>query len=108
MRTLNFAGDTKEYFNLIYEGLAATQTRGADTRILSKVFIKMEDIGTPKPNVPLFVLEQDGIIKLEEAEFELVKKLLDTVEWNGLGARKAGQVMVWLADIKEDSITLEK
>lgn len=109
MRIVDFSGNNKEKFNIMYEGLLATNTRGAETRLLSKVFIKLEEIGELKPNTPIYVLEEDGKkIVLEDAEYDLVLKLLDTVEWNGLGARKAGALMEWLSSIPVQPMKLEK
>jgi hypothetical protein len=99
MRVVDFSGDNREKYNIMYEGLLATNTHGGETRLLSKVLLKMEDIGVPKGNTFIYVLEKDGKIVLEDAEYDLVKKLLDTVEWNGVGAKKAGVLMEWLDKI---------
>jgi hypothetical protein len=105
MRVLKFEGPTREHYDILYEGLAATQTRGPDTRILGKVFIKLEDHGVLQEKVPYYKLQKDSAsIILEDAEYELVKKLLDTVEWNGVGAKKAGALMEWLNGLPSETI----
>jgi hypothetical protein len=109
MRVLNFRGKTKEYYNIIYEGLTATTTRGAETRLLGKIFIKLEECGELLENAPLYRINVDSAtIALEEAEFDLLKRLFDTVGWNGVGAKMAAEVMGWLEAIPQENLKVEK
>jgi hypothetical protein len=110
MRTLKFKDETQEFYNILYEGLASTQSKGAETRILGKVFIKLEEHGKVLDKVPLYRLEanEEATVILEDAEYDLVKRLLDTVEWSGLGARKAGRLMLWLDAIPAETLKVEK
>lgn len=103
MRVLNFP-DVKTY-EIMYEGLVSQGTKGAETRTLSKVLTKFEDVGVKKTDPQsgkeslLYTQADSTPIELEDAEYELVKKLLNEVEWSGIGARTAGQMLDWLESI---------
>jgi hypothetical protein len=88
-------------YEMLYEGLLTATTKGAETRTLSRILTKMEEVGTKKlregKETLLYTCATVPIIYLEESEFEFVKKKLDEVEWNGLGAKAAGQLLEWLA-----------
>ncbi len=103
MKTLKFKTDdvTAKYYDMLYEGLATCGTKGAETRTLGKVFIKLEDIGIQKEKSLLYNLKASAELKLEDAEHELVKRLIDSVEWSGLGARTAGPMLEWLDKVSE-------
>lgn len=99
MRVLSFnkEGQSGKYYEMLYEGLATCGTKGAETRVLGKVFNKLEREGTLKDKSLLYELTKDEtLIEVEDAEYELIKRLLDSVEWSGLGARTAGPMLEWL------------
>ena len=87
-------------YEVLYEGLVTSTTKGADTRTLSKVLTKMEEVGTKKQvngkESLLYTVATVPVIFLEDAELEFTKRKLNEVEWNGLGAREAGQLLEWL------------
>lgn len=116
MYTLNFdtTPESKERFDLIYEALAFSTRpmKGPDLRICAKLFDKLETLGNfteEKGGRRIFIYNNEGgDLKLENAEYNLLKETLDFVEWNAYGARKAAPVLEWLASLKEDGIKLEK
>ena len=87
-------------YEMLYEGLVTSTTKGADTRTLSKVLTKMEEVGTKKQvngkESLLYTAATVPVIFLEDAELEFTKRKLSEVEWNGLGAREAGKLLEWL------------
>lgn len=85
---------------MLYEGLLTTTTHGAETRTLSKILTKLEDVGIQKEDSLLYTLAEAGEVRLEDSEFDLLKHLIDKVEWNGKGARLAGAMLIWLDNIK--------
>lgn len=89
--------ETEKYYEMIYEGLATCGTKGAETRTIGKVFAKLEREGVQKEKSLLYVMKSDSAdIELEDAQYDLMKRLLDGVEWSGLGARTAGPMLEWL------------
>ena len=105
MRTLEFPNSRT--FELVYEGLAVSKASGAEARALGRIFTKLEAAGKQKPNELLYTGDAGCIVRLEENEFQLAKKLLDLVEFNGIGSRFAGAMLEWLDDIKIDSPTVQ-
>lgn len=85
---------------MLYEGLLTSKTHGVETRVLSKILTKIEDIGVQKEKSLLYTLAEAGEVKLEDSEFDLLKRLLDNVEWNGTGAKLAGAMLLWLDNVK--------
>lgn len=112
MKTLIFDNDAK--YELVYESLCTAQEgyKGAQTRVIAKVFDKMESIGILRPDSevafrlnPLLHNDDDigytaWTIELEDAEFDLLKKAFSSTPWTGLGAKKAAPVYDWLETIK--------
>ena len=97
MRILQF-NNIKRY-EFFYEGLLATPSKGAEARAISRILTKLEEIGVPKSEKSLlYTLAQDGIVKLEESQFELAKRKLNEVEWNGPAVREAGKLLEWLEE----------
>lgn len=102
MRVIEF--NDEKIFDLCYEGLITTSTSGIETRLLARVLTKLEEIGVSKGNQGLYTLAQAGSVLLEEAEYALVKKLINTVQWNGIGAKNAAKLL----DLIEDSLEEKK
>lgn len=103
MKVLDFS-DVKLY-EMFYEGLCVSGTKGAETVKLGKVLTKLEEVGAEKGDERgLYTLAQDATIELEDAEHELVKRLINEVQWNGKAAKLAGTLIEFL----EDAPTPEK
>lgn len=87
-------------YEMLYEGLLTSTTKGAETRTLSKVLTKLEEVGTKKvkdgKESLLYTVAELPAVFLEDAELDFVKKKLNEVEWSGLGAREAGKLLEWL------------
>lgn len=101
MRTLDFA-DKKEHYEMIYEGLTVSQTAGAESRALARIFTKLESVGVPKEdNGFLYQLGAgpNPPVTLEENEYALISRLLSEVKWGGIGAKKYGALMDWYESI---------
>lgn len=99
MRILTFPS-IKSY-EMCYEGLLTIGTKGAETRTLARVLTKLERIGTKKLSKDgvetlLYTCAEVPTIKLEESELDFVKKKINEIEWNGLGAKEAGILLEWL------------
>lgn len=98
MRVLIFPDITK--YEMLYEGLIGLPTKGSETRTLSRVLTKLEEVGTKKQvngkESLLYTVATVPIIRLEESEMEFVKKKMNEVEWNGIGAKQAGKLLDWL------------
>ena len=91
MRTIKF--DDPKSYELCYEGLVTTSTKGIETRLLAKVLTKLEKIGTPLGDKGLYTLAEWEALELEDAEYIFVKKSLNEVQWNGIGAKNAAKLL---------------
>jgi hypothetical protein len=99
MKVLVFPG-IKPY-EMLYEGLLTTSTKGAETRTLAKILTKLEKVGTRKLNAKgeeslLYTVAELPIIKFEDAELDFIKRRINEVEWSGPGAKDAGALLEWL------------
>ena len=102
MRTIEFA-DVKEY-ELAYEVVLVAHTAGAEARIHGKVLDKFEKIGTPLGTKGLYTLAGANSIALEDAEFEFVKKYVESTELIGSAIRTRNRFLDKLLETKPDPI----
>lgn len=71
-----------------------------ENRIISRVFDKFEKIGVPvrRNNQDVFDLSSDDVVHcvaLEDAEFDLVMKVLKGMRWTGAYSRRASVMFDW-------------
>ena len=100
MKKLEF-NDVEQY-ELLYEGLVSSATRGPETRVLGKVLDKLEQIGVKKATDGLLytLATSEQPVELEDAEFELAKRLLNSIEWRGTAAKRFAELMDWLDSVR--------
>lgn len=72
-----------------------------ENRTISRIFDKLEKIGNPtrRNNQDVFDLRADEVVcvvALEDSEFELVTKVLNSIKWTGSYARRASAMFEWL------------
>lgn len=98
MRELKFDESNKDSYDLIYEGLTASEKifRGGDLRVVAKIYTKLEELGEVEEKRPIYHFKRAGSVLLEEIEYTLLKDALEQVSWNALGARRAAPVLSWL------------
>lgn len=102
MRTLDFAPDNKQHFEIIYDGIIGS-ARGFDgkneARVIGRVLDKLEGIGetTQRGGMTTYRLrESGGTVELEDAEFELMYDAISHVKWSARFARQVAQTFEWL------------
>lgn len=101
MKTLNF-DDVKRY-EILYEALLTCSTKGAETRALYKILVKLEKLGAPKDNSSLlYTLVESGNVELEDSEYELVHALINNVQWHGVATKVAGEMLEWYDNVNGD------
>lgn len=91
-------------YEMVYDSL--TNAPGGyegpnENRTISRVFDKLERIGTParRNNQDVFDLRQDDVVRLvalEDAEFELTYKVLKSIHWTGSYSRRAVELYDWM------------
>lgn len=106
MRELIFNESNKDAYDLIYEGITASERtfRGGDLRVVSKVFTKLEELGKIEDTRPIYHFETAGTVLLEEVEYVLLKDALEQVSWNALGAKRAAPILAWLEGLPDVGI----
>lgn len=116
MRTLHIT--ESEQFSLLYESIVLKQGgyNMQQGRIAAKILDKLEDVGIVDNDNS--VKGQDGQIaimiyksrslpidvKLEDAEYDLVKQSLDAMPWSGRAVRKAVRVVDWFTAVPADEV----
>lgn len=111
MRIYDFKSVTD--YEMLYEGIMTTTTKGPDTRAVSRVLKELEKIGHRKMvkdktgvmvESLLYTISECKPIEIQDSDHEVIKRLIGAVEWNGTGARVAGDMLTWFEDIptKED------
>lgn len=103
MRELKFDESNKDSYDLIYEGLTATERtfRGGDLRVVAKVYTKLEILGEVEEKRPIYHFKEAGSVLLEEIEYTILKESLEQVAWNALGAKRAAPVLEWLEGLPD-------
>jgi hypothetical protein len=94
----------KEIYEMLYDSLINSPggyEGPKENRIVSRVFDKLEKIGTPerRNNQDSFALSDDDVVHLvalEDSEYELVEKVIKSIRWTGQFARKATQLYDFL------------
>lgn len=97
MRVLDWSNAT--FFEFFYEALVISPTKGDNTRKLGKILAKLESVGTikeTKGTVDLYTLAYAATVELEDSEYELAKQLINSAEWNGKVAIRAGQMLEFI------------
>lgn len=103
MRELKFDESNKDAYDLIYEGITASEKtfKSGDLRTIAKVYTKLEELGKVEEKRPIFHFEKAGSVLLEEVEYILLKDALEQVSWNALGARRAAPILEWLESLPD-------
>lgn len=105
MKVLSFDSSNEEMFKVMYEGLCLSQKdfNPRETRTIVRLFDKLDAVSEPTGEGLFrkisFVIGPTVSIELETEEFELLKAANECVRWNGLGARRAGQMLNWMDSI---------
>lgn len=105
--------EPKETFEMVYDSLINSPggyEGPKENRIVSKVFDKLEKIGTPvrRNNQDVYDLRSDDLVHLvalEDAEYELVTKVLKSIRWTGTYSRRAVELFDWLDEAPRDQRT---
>lgn len=99
MRVFDFP--SVEVYEIFFEGLLATTLKGPELRVLNKVVTKMEEIGTPKiiggvPHTTLYTLAENKPIEIEDAQYDLVKRVMNEIAWNTRNIKLVDRLLEFL------------
>lgn len=97
MKTITFQLKDAAHYSLIYEALLASEgIKATEARLFNRIMQKFEMIGHSIEEVPFFKLTSNNKVDLEDVEYSLMRRLLDSVTFTSTGARKAAQTFEWL------------
>ena len=101
MRTITV---NSESFSVLYGGmLGAEGFKGAEARLASRVMGKFEDAGKFDPDTKLYGLENGtATIKLEDAEYDLLSRCLESAVWRPQFVRQAIKIIDWFKSVEPD------
>lgn len=93
MKTLKFTPFNRELYELMYEGLLVTpiQMAPGEKRVFGKILDKVEALGkykTTEAEVLRTLAGDGGDLNLEDAEYDLLKRALESVQWKPITLRK--------------------
>lgn len=102
MRVLEFP--SVEVYDIFFESLLSLTTKGEDTKKIGKVVKSLKKVGTPKivngePHKRLMTLAENRPVEIEDDRFDAVKRLMQTVEYTGVGVELAGEMLDWLDEV---------
>lgn len=100
MRNLNFNKEDVQY-DVCYGAMITASYVGTETRIANRVLEKLEKVGQQNAD-GIYELVSDAEVKLEEADFALMKRTVESTRWIGRAVRNAVRTMDWLEAIKEE------